>query len=409
MANITPYEFVGTPVENINNVIIFPETLFPRSYQNILFHDSVFSFYPYAEIAFKDEIGSTIDKMNFVEGFEWNLKFGSNEQKIKRKGNLEPVGYLNHNYAWSQPDFDETKIMSNLSGIQNFILISSYFLKEDFKSKITWNAKISDVVKEALNDYGVIASSKRFISDTIGSSYWPRYSVYNKMFLKQLANVAYQASKSPFLTFFNCNGEFYFMSLIDLFKQDSIGTYVLKYEETSTIDYWAIQDYRILGGGLATNKEHYKDTAYRLNDDGTITSTSYLLKDYYLKQNSKDKFLVRTKSTTGKNQSINLGITESTEMDIYNAKVNNLFLNSNLSYQMEIVVKFNPQAVSGKILNIEVNKSDNTAKMLEFSGNWLICDSQHMCDDRGIPNTKLLIAKSAIQVNRQNPYYGEFI
>jgi hypothetical protein len=410
MPQITSYELVGTPVDNVNNNIKFPTSIFPRSYNSIIFHDSIFSFYPLLEIDLKDEVGITIDKTFFVEGLEWNFKFGSNEQNIKRKGKSEVIGYINHNYVWSQTFFSPTTISTNFSGNNNLILISAYLMKDDYRARITWNAKISDVVTTVLNDYGVIDSKKKFITATTGSSYWPQYSILNKDFLTKLSNVAYQSNKSPFFTFFNCNGEFYFMSLNDLFKQDPIGTYSLKYNETSVIDDWAIQSYKIVDQGLPHNRENYKNTGVRLNDDGTITSTPYLLKDQYLKQNSsKDKMLVRTKYTSGKNRSVNLGIVESTEMDTYNAKVNSLFTNSNISYQMEIVVRYNPQAISGKVINIEVNNFDNKTKMQEFTGSWLICDSQHLCDDNGIPSTKMLVAKSSINVKKENPFYGEYI
>jgi len=410
MADLIPYEFVGTPVDNIDNNITFPTNLFPRTYNKILFHDSIFDFYPSLEISLKDETGIIIDKVFFIEGLEWNFKFGSTEQKIIRKEKSESLGYINHNYIWNKDFFENQKLSSNLSGDNTLLLVSSFFAKDDYRSRIFWNKKISEVVTTVLNDYGVIDNKKKFITTTTGNNYWPQYSILNKDFFKNLSIAAYQSSKSPFLTFFNCNGEFYFMSLVDLFKQTSIGTYSLKYEETSTIDDWAIQDYRILHKGLSQNKKNYKNTAMRLNDDGTITSISYTLKDYYLKQNaSKDKFFVRNKYTENKNRRINLGIIDNDEMDIYNAKVNNLFLDSNLSFQMEIIVKYNPQAISGKIINIEINNYNNTTKMQEFVGNWLICDSQHMCNDEGMPYSKLLLIKSSIQIKKENPFYGELI
>ena len=409
MSEISPYEFVGTPIENINNTIKFPIEIFPRAYNKILFHDSIFDFYPTLDISLTDEIGTIIDKLFFVEGMEWNFKLGSSEYKIKRKNKEEALGYLNQNYCWSQNRFNCSKIFTSLSGINNFSIISSYYKKDDYKSRINKNSKVSDAVRTTIKDYGVIADSKLFISTTIGNNYWPQYSILNEVFLKKLTQAAYQSNNSPFLTFFNSNSDFYFMSLSDIYKQDSIGTFSLKFSESSTADDWAIQDYKLIEKGMYDNKKNYKKTGFRLNDDGIIVSTDHLLKDFYIKQNSQDKFLVRTKDIADKHYSENLGIIESAENDLYNAKVNKLFLDSNFSHQMEIIVRFNPQLVSGKIINIEIGKSDSTAKMLEFTGNWLICESQHLCDNNGLPVSKLFIAKSAIKINQQNPYYGEFI
>jgi hypothetical protein len=44
-----------------------------------------------------------------------------------------------------------------------------------------------------------------------------------------------------------------------------------------------------------------------------------------------------------------------------------------------------------------------------FNGNWLICESQHRCGADGVPSTKLVIAKPAIQIPQNNPFFNEFI
>jgi hypothetical protein len=408
MSDINSYEFSGTPVDNIENVIQFPTSIFPRSYQKILFQDSIFNFYPYGEISLKDEIGIILDKMFFTEGFEWNFKLGSNEQKIIRKGNSEAIGYLNHNYVWSEPLFNAEKITSHFSGIQNFALISSMYMKDDFYTRMYSNKKISAIVTEVLRDYN-ISSNKQFLSTTSGTDDYPQYNITDKEFLNNLADVSYQVNKSPFFTFFNCKGEFYFMSLIDMFKQVPIGTYSLSESEQATIDDWTIQNYSVLSEGLPLNRKNYKHTTYTLDSNGSITSNIHELKDYYLKQGGKDKFTVRSKTVSGKNNCVNLGIKNASKADLYLGKANALFVNSQLTNQMEIVIRFNPQAVSGKTINIQADRSDGKTRMSELSGNWLITEQQCMCSDQGIPSQKLNIAKSAIQINQNNPFYSEFI
>jgi len=410
MASITPYDFIGTAVDAISNVIEFPATIFPRAYQKILFSDSIFNFYPYGEIFFKDEIGIVTDKIYFAEGFEWNFKLGSNDKQIVRNGKSEALGFLSHNYVWSEPQLYKTRQASHLSGIQAFILISALFMKDDYKSRITWNTTISDLVTSILKtDYGITDKAKLFITTTSGTDYWPQYSILNKQFLENLSMIAYNKTKSPFISFFNCAGEFYFMSLQDLFNQKSVGKYSLKFSETAVMDDYAIQDYKILHGGIPFNRDNYQTKNYFLEQDGTTTIKQANLKDYYLKPNSKDKFTVRNKYASAKNRSIDMGLKEESDNTNYLGKINNLFLNSNLTNRLELILKFNPKNVAGKVIEIEVDKSDNSAKASEFAGNWLICESYHYCDDNGLPAQKLIIAKPSVQINNKNPFFNEFI
>lgn len=410
MSQITPYDFVGTPIENKDGLIQFPASIFPRSYESILFYDSIFKFYPYGEVHLKDEVGTVIDTLYFSEGFEWNFKLGSSEYKIKRNGILEELGYLNHNYAWSESLFTNKQITSHLSGIQSFIFISSLFMKDDHKSYMYKDMKISDIVKQIVNNnYGITSSNKLFITQTTGVDSWPQYGKLDRELIENLSLSAFNETKSPFISFINCNGEFYFMSIQELLQQKSIGTYSLKFTETSVADDWAIQDYKILFGGLPINRNNYHNTSYVLKGDGTMEDTIHLLKNYYVKQNAKDKFTIRNKVIDNKNRSLNLGIRNSNDRENYLGKVNNLYLNTDLSYRMEIVVKFNPQAVAGKVLNIEIGNPNNTGKLAEFAGNWLICESKHTVDDNGIPYQILLVAKSTAQIKQTNPYAAEFI
>jgi hypothetical protein len=406
---ITPFEFTGTPVDNIKNVIKFDSAMFPRSYERIFFKDSLFNYYPYAEIFFMDEVGLIEDTIYFSEGLQWNFKLGSAEEKITRKGKTESLGFLQHNYCWSEDHLEAMSMSSNLSGMQKFVLISAMYMKDDYRSEITWNIKISDVVTKVMKDHYSIDKTKMFISKTSGVDYWPQFSILDRTFIENLSMAAYQESNSPFVSFFNCNGEFYFMSLADMFKQSPIGTYSLKMDKTSITDYWTIKDYKLLKQGLPVNRENYQNTVYSLYQDGSIKTSKEDLKDHYIKQNTKDKFTVRKNVIDEKNKSMSIGLKEDTDRENLLGKINNIFLNSNITNRLELVVRFNPQAVSGKIVNLEIDKMDKSLKMPVFNGNWLICESQHRCGADGVPSTKLVIAKPAIQIPQNNPFFNEFI
>lgn len=409
MSQITPFDFVGTPIDNVNNNIQFPASIFPRSYEKIYFKDSIFKFYPIGELNIDDEVGIFMDKVFFVEGLEWNFKLGSFDEKIVRDGKEESLGYLKHNYIWSESQFFAKKQSTHLSGVQSIFLISAYFMDDTYNSKIFSNTTISDTVRQTISNYQGLTSQKIFISNTSGISNWYKLSIFSKTFLENLSLIAYQNNTSPFFTFFNCNGDFYFMSLYDMLRQKPIGTYTLKFEPTAIVDPWVIQDYKIMQGGLPVNRPIYYNTVYNLDQDGTINSETAELKNYYLKQTSKDKFTIRNKTIDQKTRSIQIGLLENTEIENFKGKINNLFINTNLNYRMGITIRFNPQAVAGKVINMSIDRADTNLKFQEFSGNWIIAESEHFCSQDGIPFSKLLLCKPSINITQKNPFWGEFI
>ena len=94
----------------------------------------------------------------------------------------------------------------------------------------------------------------------------------------------------------------------------------------------------------------------------------------------------------------------------YQAMVNNKFRDSVLSYRMNIVIPFNPKAVSGKIIELKVNSAFESKKVCkEFSGKWLILKSTHYDDKEALPYTQLLIAKSSVYVDSDHILYNEFL
>jgi hypothetical protein len=112
----TPYifEFISEPP-----ILKFDKTIPLRVYPRILFRDSLFEFFPYAEVHYKDSSGQISDKVFFVEGLDFDLSFGRDEYKEDKK---TKGGYLSHRYVWSENQINMVTVSEKISGNNVFVL-----------------------------------------------------------------------------------------------------------------------------------------------------------------------------------------------------------------------------------------------------------------------------------------------
>ncbi len=373
-----------------------------RGFQKILFTDSIFNFFPVVDIFISDAEGIIPDVVNFIEGLDVLVEYGNKDN-----------GYIGGNYFWSRNDFNDTMTADNLSGSNGF-LFGYHLIKYNQPKSRSWYDTISNVVNDILvKDYNMSDPTKKFISSTTGADYWYQVITKNSTWLQDLADAAFNISydKSPFYTFFNLQNEFYFMHLYDLFSQKPINLIPYKIEvvEDMMTNPYIIQQYDIQYTGTFTNFKNYKVDSYYVDSDGTYKKTNHELKNHvYKEQNSK---LTIKKDFVNTNSIIFLGNYESLiDQYTYQAMVNNKFRDSVLSYRMNIVIPFNPKAVSGKIIELKVNSAFESKKVCkEFSGKWLILKSTHYDDKEALPYTQLLIAKSSVYVDSDHILYNEFL
>lgn len=386
----------------------------PRFFKRIYFKDSIFKFYPYAEFYFKDNTGIIPEQFFFVEGMQLKTKIGQDE--FKDENGIKVAGYLENNYAWSEYQLQEFNTSTFLNGTSMFLAISYHYMLDSIKPR-AFKKTISDIAKQiAQEDFGISDSKKLFISKTTNSAslIWYQGNRLNREFLENtLATNAYSnlnnSNQSSFATFINTRGEFYFMSYYEMFSQNPIATYKLKFTKENTIDYFNINSIEVLHGGLPVNKKNYQQTIYSLNEDGSINTISSTLKDHYIKVTGKDRFLLR-KNYVQTNKIIDFKLKENEDTENFLGRENILYQDSNLSYRVLITIQFNPRAVAGKTININIEKSTNNNQLSsEFSGNWLIVSSEHLMDFDMAPYTKLILAKSSIAINKDWPYIKDLV
>jgi len=51
------------------------------NFRRIYFEDTMFKFFPYGEVYYIDQVGLISDKLFFIEGMEFNVQIGYNEEQ----------------------------------------------------------------------------------------------------------------------------------------------------------------------------------------------------------------------------------------------------------------------------------------------------------------------------------------
>lgn len=375
-------------------------------WKRVVITDSIYQFFPTIEIDLEDSTGVVHDYIVSLEGLQVKATFGSDED-----------GYLINEYIFEDSQLNTPTITDHISG--NVILrgVSYYELLDSIKSK-GFNDTISNIAKNIMkSSYGLTDSNKLFVENTTGNVQLYQINTTDVKFLFNLSDYAYSTnnSKSPYLTFFNCSGEFYFMSIDQLFKQESINDedYPFRFvlDEFRGVNPFAIQNYEILPGGLDINKNNYIKTFYAHKPDGSISKSINKIENHMQKG---DGSLLLRKKHQGLHDSFDhvyFGIYENNELDLYKGFQNNQFRDSALERKLSIIVPFNPNVRAGKICTLEVgsNIEEKAGKSSEWSGKWLIIKSKHFYDVDQVPYSVMELGRSRIKVDPNHPFKSDLL
>jgi hypothetical protein len=380
-------------------------------WKKVLVMDSIFEFYPSIEIIIADDVGLISDVITMVEGMKFTSKLGDPD-----------FGYVTHDYAATKNEIIHAKITTHLSSdvLLNF---TSYYNLLDIKDSMAWDDTISNIVKDVCTKNLKIPNDKLSnIETTVGKDKWYRVNETAQTFFRKLLKRSYSQTfeNSPFLTFINSNGEFYFSSIEKLFKsQQPINTtpYIFSGDDNQSYDAFAIKNFYTMQGGLETNKENYNPKFFYRTKTGTINTESgegelSRIDSHMIKGDGKVMFrsdLIDSKIATDFHD---FGIYEDDkDLQFYKGFKNSVFIDSALYFRMEITINFNSLAVAGKLINLKLAShiKEKAGFANEYSGNWLILTSRHFYDVDATPFTRLVIAKSRVDVGKDNPFEKRYL
>jgi len=370
-----------------------------RAFSNITLTDSIFKFYPQSTVIVNDRAGILVDNIYFIEGLEFTLQLGNNED-----------GWLKNKYVWTRNDVSNIVVSDFVSGLVAFTL-EYYGIQKDNPKARAWSGNITTAVKDILQkDYEI--TDTQYVTKTSGNRTRYQMNRSNYDFIKSLSDEAYNQSypNSPFYTFFNSKGEFYFMSIGQMFDQKPVATF--KMQDSSFEDEGLIKSLQITSLGLNVSKYLYNQKIYKLDQNGNTSSENLFIKDYFYKSDPKAKLLIKKTDANPLDYSScsHLGIIDSnTEAEFYKGVKNNIFTNSNTMYRMVIVIEFDRLVCAGKVIELDIGSSNpRKPKGTEHSGKWLVLESNTQMDYDGTPYMQLSIGRPGIPIDNTHPIYNDF-
>ena len=384
----------------------------PRLFQRVYIRDSMLGYFPYGEVFLQDKQGVLNSTYYLFEGMKFNIKLGFPEEKLKSGKTIG--GYIQNTYGWSEDQINDTaKDVEYLSGINSIIFNSDYYFK-DFINPVAYKTQPSTIARNiAENVFKINDSNKIFIDNTTNDldHIWYQGNRTSVEFIQEtLVKKAYGSKilgfdKVPFVSFINCNGEFYFCSYATLFNQSPVATYEQKISLDKLQDPFAIQDIKFAAGGAPLNKFRYNQTIHTLQDTGEFLDETILLKNKFLKVNkSSDVYPVYIENTKNPTNIPYLGIQEKKDKDLIDAQKTFMYQNSCLAFRLDIVVLFNPKAITGKVVEIKIKDFlDNDNYSSSLSGNWLIIESEHYMDQDAAIYSHLTLARPSVTFKQNWP------
>ena len=376
--------------------------------------DSIYDSYPVITIHVMDDGARFSEEYFYTQSLDFKIKISDLYDKVSN---------FDHNYFLDNHTF-EVSNAQYLVGLNKLYLHSSYRKQDVAKSK-SYKGNISDVVRNIISKFkNVLGPPRMYISPTSNIDTWYQSNIEDFNFIKTLSYYALniENSNSPYYTFFNLKGEFYFQTVVDLFAQSPVDTYYYgvnsKNKDANNINNQLLRNVirNVSFNPITSNMmlDEYNVKFYKLTNDG-----SYSNKEVDLKTKISENKLFNNKLTI-RNQDIEnirsiytFGLIDDEKQEnIYKGWVNRTFMNAiSFPYRLNVSMQFDTRLCSGKVIELKFTSpfDNKNNESLEYSGNWLILKSNHIFDEKGIGYTNLLLGKSSINVFKNHKMYNDFI
>ncbi len=395
------FSMISTPsIINLENLSI-------RNFEVIQWNSDIFNFNERMLIKFKDEGGVVIDNAVFIEGLQLDVSLGTEEDIDNPKS-----GLIENKYCWGSNQLLNIKLSDFLNGVNVFIL-KPYHDKIDLpKSRVFKDKRISEVVRDVVINDLEIDPNKVILSDTEGMDDWYQCNEYNSTFLRRLTELAKSTNygDSPYVTFFNSHGEFYFVTIDYLMKeQKPVAEFTLRFDTNMVFSSDVIKGMEVYFGGMDVTKPDYEKKIYTITSAGDSEIRDVQIQEHISKQTGQKTLVFKDDQKL--TEHLYVGIYDSPiDNTTIDAKINSLYLDSNLNYRALCVINYDSRVDTGKLITLTIN-SPNEEKVIssEFSGNWVVIKNEGFIDSDGNPFQKLLLAKPSIKIDPNHQFKNDFI
>jgi len=346
----------------------------------LIMRDSVFNLYPTAMYAYTDPRGNIHSKSTFVEREPFEIIIGTYLDSAQ----------LKHKFIWADNTTMDIARDKNVNGyyMENFVSEYKYYDNSDVK---TYLGTPDSVATQIVSRMGT-PPAKIFATTCINSRYWHQGTNTSTTYIKDILrkNALSGSGNSPFLSFFNLKNEFHFRSLSSLYKNfpasppplNSPSVTPLKYiidftrsDYTTSLNY--IQDVSQLNYmGVNNNLDKYA-VLFKYYLGNEYKEKDKLIGDYLINKNNKYPLLNMVSFPLKPTMGINLGIYSNKDKLTADAKINSNYINVLMPLRMSVTMYFNPELVSGRLIEIEsYNNTEGEINKL-LSGEWLIVEAEH--------------------------------
>lgn len=423
MASLSEYAFILKPSASESAKILRYNQADNPLFRRIFLSDSVAGFYPIMELIVNDTVGDTSEIAFFVENYSVDALLGSQQ-----------LGSIAHSFFWSESQLNDVTRAQAIQG-NWFWYFQSDFKKQDSVKSRAFKGTIDSIVTQVTDptkDYRYVNKKAngfaegldlRKIHPTNNNDIFYQDNVSDTVFLKKLATYAFSSkhASSPFLCFYNLKEEFFFQPLGAFFQGKPVARYTL---DAPPDNEKYITGYNIRFAGSDFNRQNYNVNFYSIGSDGKNASRNVTLASKAIKPssagsmaNTKPRVPIRKKDLTKQRRMDSFGIIESADNDHFSGWINSSFVDSQTSYRMNINVPFNSELASGRTVQITVesNFATDTQFATEYSGEWLIIQSNHLFNpflkDKGpnIPQTSLELIKPSIHLWNGSQFVEDFI
>ena len=388
-----------------NSIINIDTANDPRRITRLYLKDSIIDFFPYCECFVQDPSGELLSKFYSLEGLPMSVSLGSEDERDETNTVIRG-GYFNHDFSILKSELGNTQVTKYIAGEYMFYLASLPRFNNFIKGR-AFKKPISDIVDTIARDWNI----KTVKTNTTNNrdDIWYQAGRTNSDFLKHLANRAYSITntkESTFRTFINLNNELYFMSYFDLFNQSPIKELKISFDSNMLIDSDTIRQIQFNNMGFTANNVFYNTRFYKLKSNGDVVEESLTVKDKVIKQNSKDTPLIHRNMFNGVTSQHDLKIAKTTDIENIKGKKNSYFEDSNLMYQIKVVVVFDNKYVSGKTVRIKIDTDslETSQKLSVLNGTWLIVKSEHMYAMDGTAHSTMILSKPCIEIEKEYPF-----
>jgi len=377
------------------------------------FSDSIYRAdgfpFPHGTLLLRDATGELAENWPFIESLNLGVMFGK----------LRYNQSISHDFYWATSEILDTVASDHISGSQLWTLLSRYRKLDGghsrsfgYSSASALGTPLKTVINTIVSDYDFSKVQIDGLGNPGGilnSDLWYQCNEFDFEFLARHADIAVNSNNSPYLTFINLRGEFYFDSLKNLESQKVMPQ--LRYKMSITpdrqLDTSQIQEYGVVHAGVPFGESVYRSQFYALRPDGGYELVEATPKTSYVAPTVQPRE-IGTSDRTYMVRNTDLGLLRNIEtygvLDNKNHQKNyegwmaSRHLSALTAHRLRAVVHFNQEAVAGRTMEIDIKGPSGKHSM--YAGKWLIGASRHVfTGDQRLLMTQMELVRSGMKIN----------